>query len=250
MSEPIPLCACGCGKPTMVVRGHRARFLQGHNGAKDLTHQQFGFLFVLNRAGVQQFTRGTQRLWLCQCVCGHESLVSTHALISGHTSSCRCQGRGWGQQSTLRAAHPQAYKTWWQMWRRCTDRRDRAFPSYGGRGITVDPRWKSFDTFMHEMGEKPGPRYSLERLDNHQGYSKENCVWATQYEQTRNTRSNQMWTYNGVTKCLSDWARVLGLTPPTIRYRLRQDWPLADVFSPTRRVRRRNAVTGRFYRAS
>jgi hypothetical protein len=78
------------------------------------------------------------------------------------------------------------YRSWQQMKNRCLNPRSRNWSYYGGRGITIDPRWHQFETFLADMGRKPAPDYTLERKDNNMGYSKGNCIWATRQTQARN----------------------------------------------------------------
>lgn len=84
--------------------------------------------------------------------------------------------------------HP-SYKSWWHMLQRTTNPDCNVYRHYGGRGIGVVERWLTFAAFAEDMGEKPaGREWSLERVNNDLGYSPENCRWATQAEQMRNTR--------------------------------------------------------------
>ena len=121
------------------------------------------------------------------------------------------------------------YSAWQSMKRRCLNPRDHAYRYYGARGITICARWlASVVNFLTDMGPKPSPLHSLERRDNSLGYSPENCYWATSLEQMQNTRWNQYLTYNGETRCYSEWARRFGLNLNTLRGRLQHGWTVEE----------------------
>lgn len=124
------------------------------------------------------------------------------------------------------------YNTWSNMKGRCENPNDRAYSSYGGRGIKVCERWQSFENFFADMGHPPAG-HSLERKDNDQGYNPDNCVWADRTTQNRNKRSNRLITVDGETQPMSVWAERCGISTNTLYARLRAGWePEAAVKTP------------------
>lgn len=97
------------------------------------------------------------------------------------------------------------------MWSRCTNKKQRSYKDYGGRGIKVCDRWRSFEAFFEDMGERPSKAHSIERRDTNGNYEPGNCVWATDEMQTRNRRSTKTVTINGVTKPLIAWCEETGV---------------------------------------
>lgn len=80
------------------------------------------------------------------------------------------------------------YGIWQGMWTRCRNPKRKDYCHYGARGVTVCDRWRSFDSFLADMGPRPSPGHSIDRIDNSIGYEPANCRWATTTEQTRNQR--------------------------------------------------------------
>jgi hypothetical protein len=104
------------------------------------------------------------------------------------------------------------YKAWDSMRQRCYNRRCRNYKNYGGRGITVCPRWRrSFEAFFADMGRKPSAHHSIERKNNARGYTPSNCRWATRLEQARNRRSTHYLTIGGERQCITYWMEQLGV---------------------------------------
>lgn len=137
-------------------------------------------------------SRHGNRYFQCVCLCGVERAVYKSNLISKLSISCGCHVRelsaarkekGHGKVGT------KIYWVWADMVGRCTNPNHKSFDGYGGRGITVDPMWRSFRVFYEDMGEPP-EGLSLDRVDNEKGYSKENCRWATAEQQANNKRSS------------------------------------------------------------
>lgn len=124
------------------------------------------------------------------------------------------------------------YHAWQAMKKRCRNPTDPRYRDYGARGIDYCAKWEDFLTFYSEMGPRPeGQRYSLDRINNNEGYSKENCRWATPREQQQNIRSNKHITYLDETKCISEWARELGVNRGLIIKRLKRGWSVEKALS-------------------
>ena len=124
-------------------------------------------------------------MYHCACECGVEKDVKHSHLAAGNSRSCGCAEVTHGMTRT------KEYRIWDAMVRRCHNPNHHAFASYGGRGITVCDKWRTFEGFFEDMGFKPAGM-SLDRIDNDKGYSKENCRWATATDQARNRRATKL----------------------------------------------------------
>lgn len=149
---------------------------------KNLKGQSFGRLTVIEEAGRDKWK---QVLWRCLCVCGKTTIVVGGNLRSGTTKSCGCFNKD--QLTTHGMYGSSTHSAWESMKARCGNPNNANYKNYGGRGIKVCEKWHKFESFFEDMGKKPNG-LTLERRDNEQGYSKENCKWATYIEQSRNTR--------------------------------------------------------------
>jgi hypothetical protein len=78
------------------------------------------------------------------------------------------------------------YQSWRSMMARCSQPNHHAYSRYGGAGITVCSRWQSYTNFYEDMGDRPESNWTLERIDNNQGYTPCNCYWAPRKVQNQN----------------------------------------------------------------
>lgn len=119
------------------------------------------------------------------------------------------------------------YNSWKGLIQRCTNPNDCHYPEYGARGITVCDRWRaSFKDFLADMGPRPTPRHSIDRIDGELGYKPSNCRWATSIEQNRNRRTNFNITLGSETKCFSAWCVYFGIDKGTVQSRIKCGWPI------------------------
>jgi len=119
---------------------------------------------------------------------------------------------------------------------RCTDPKHKNYENYGGRGIKVCGAWAtSFETFLADMGERPAGR-TLDRKDVNGDYSAINCRWATTIEQHSNTRTTVLYSYEGVSKTLSEWERQLGMKKTLLNNRLAMGWSFEKAITTPVRV--------------
>ncbi|GJD92882.1 hypothetical protein OCOJLMKI_0065 [Methylobacterium iners] len=96
--------------------------------------------------------------------------------------------------SNRRGRRAPEYTCWSGMHSRCTNQKLEAYKYYGGRGISVCAAWKDFSQFLADMGPRPSPAHSIERLDNDGNYEPGNCVWATREVQSKNKRPRAVKT--------------------------------------------------------
>jgi hypothetical protein len=148
----------------------------------DRTGQKFGRLTVVEECGRSAIKKV---LWSCVCECGKKTVVDSGSLVTGNTVSCGCYLKekitkhgGWKKGS---------YNTWRAMIRRCNNPKDKDYPKYGGKGVSVCAEWLDYATFAKDMGEPVGDE-TLDRINVYGNYESSNCRWAGLKEQSRNLR--------------------------------------------------------------
>lgn len=212
----------------------------------ELAGRTVGRLTVLSRAP----NRGRQVMWHCRCECGGASIAYGSMLRAGTANHCGCltgariaaKNTKHGHASRNGSLSPE-YKAWAAMVRRCTNPKQKNFPYYGGRGITVCDRWReSFAAFLADVGPQPadGGPWSLDRYPDVDGnYAPGNVRWATRLSQANNKRNSKLVTHAGETLTVAQWARKTGLSVGTLTRRLKSGWT-AEAALTEKPVRGRN----------
>lgn len=166
-------------------------------------------------------------MWECRCECGNSGTIWAGSLTKGASRSCGCL------QAESRVTHGGSrgpeYNVWRSMIQRCHNPKNTSYHRYGGRGIRVADRWRGedgFARFLADIGPRPSMKHTMDRHPDPAGnYEPGNVRWATIRQQQQNTRRNVNITFRGRAMCLQEWARELGVSCPTLSYRVKH-WPL------------------------
>jgi hypothetical protein len=195
----------------------------------DLTGQVFGRLTVIERG----HRHHKHTFWKCRCSCGTEKDILSDSLRAALSTSCGCFHREdlAARSTTHGGTYSAEYHCWAGMLVRCRNPKSTEYHNYGGRGITVSPSWNDFARFLADVGKRPSPLHSLERVNNDGGYFPGNVVWATRKTQSRNRRGLRMIVYKGRRQCLKQWTEELGLPYDQTKGRLRSGWTVEKAFS-------------------
>ena len=193
----------------------------------DRIGQRYDRLLVVARAP-NASERDTNARWNCKCDCGRMVLAYGQDLARGKVKSCGCLNAErifkHGKSRTL------TYNVWKQIFQRCENPKSPSYKNYGARGITVDPSWRDFETFVADMGDCP-EGFSIERVNNNGPYCKSNCEWATSKTQRNNTRRNRRLKAFGREQTLMQWVEEFNVPWDRVRSRLRYGWTLEQALT-------------------
>lgn len=186
---------------------------------------KFGRLLVVEYAGP---IKG-RSFWRCRCDCGTTTTTRADQLKSGHAKSCGClalDGRS-ARATRHGMAHATEYTVWEGMKARCLNPSNQSYKNYGGRGVAICREWAdSFEAFLADMGPRPSPKHTIDRIDNDKGYGPGNCRWATSKEQARNRRKTVWVEFGGEMVKLADLAERHGIGVSVVYLRLRRGWEI------------------------
>lgn len=187
---------------------------------KDETGNRYGRLTVITRVPNDQAA-----MWLCICTCGKQAAVRGKDLRQGQVS-CGCFRRertkeratthGCSRDARGARTVPE-YNAWENIKNRCLRIKNKYYPNYGGKGITIHDSWlHNFQAFFDHIGSRPSPKHSVDRIDNALGYEPGNVRWATRTVQCRNKSNNIFLEFHGERRLLVEWAESLGMNRRTL----------------------------------
>lgn len=190
-----------------------------------LDGKKFGLWTVLRRAP----DRGDYVVrWECRCECGTVGERTSASLRRGQSFGCRkCRPRRVPRPgSALR-------RIWYGMQSRCDHPDDPKYTRYGARGIKVCDRWRTFENFYADMGDRPSSRHTLERKNNDGDYAPDNVVWALPVQQSNNRSTSLCIEINGRTQTLAQWCREYETSVGRVWARMERGWlPLRALTEP------------------
>lgn len=216
--------------------------------AIDMRGNVFGRLTVVEPAG---HTADGRLSWRCRCECGREVVAAGKHLRNGGTRSCGCIVKeriaaiGRSNRTHGHKGSP-TWVTWQSMKARCFLPTHKAWPQYGGRGVTVCVRWLSFENFLADMGERPEGT-TLDRIDGAGHYELGNCRWATDTQQQRNRRGTRPIEAFGEVRLLVEWSEDdrCAVSLDALSRRLRKGWPVEKAIVTPKYATRRMGRAGR-----
>ena len=210
----------------------------------DLSGREFGLLIAVRK--VLSVKRRT--MWLCRCQCGVEVKVRKSVLLAGKRRFCDHTKH---PADVKKVVYPpkvprvrvmsetdRLRRAWHAMLWRCRGSDEHTAKYYSGRGISVCDRWVgSFTAFVEDMGPRPSPEYTLDRIDTNGNYEPGNCRWATMKEQMRNRRWAVWVEWRGERRRLADVSEEMGIKNGVVNLRLRAGWELERALTMPVRAR-------------
>lgn len=170
----------------------------------------------------------------CRCECGVVLDIRNCSLLNGRSGSCGClNADGAADRATTHGlSGTPEYSSWQCLLIRTRNKNRESWKYYGERGITVCDRWRnSFENFLSDMGPKPTPRHTIDRINNNGNYEPGNCRWATRREQANNKRNNVRLTHNGVTRTQEEWAVIAGVNSSMLSKLIKRGGSVGDVLN-------------------
>jgi len=194
----------------------------------------------------------TNSLWYFQCDCGIKKMMAAKDIKNGKVKSCGCLRRETtAAKNKASAKYGDIYReptgmSWRGMMARCYNKNQISYAYYGAVGIFVCEFIRATPSNLASLiGVRPLGK-TLDRIDNLKGYYCGQCAeclsknlefnirWATRKTQQRNTSHNRLFTINGETKCVTEWAEIHGINRDTMWTRVKAGKTGADLIAPVK----------------
>lgn len=229
------------------MNSNPAEFVSGpkpvHPLFKELTGQSFARLTVIEYAG----RLGHDHAWRCRCECGTEIVTRGYLVSTGVTRSCGCllADKNRERLKTHGLGGTPVWRIWAGMKNRCLNPNVRSYTRYGGAGVKVCDRWlhgeegrTGFECFFADMGQRPSPGHSLDRIDPFGDYEPRNVRWATKSQQAQNIRKVQRIEWKGERRTPREWEGFTGIAHTEISKRLKRGWSIDRALTQPMRAAR------------
>lgn len=202
--------------------------------AVDMAGRRYGTVVAVKPVGVC-VSRDIKWKFVCDCGCSFSA--SGYDFRSGKKQTCpQCSAERARVATTVHGmSESDEFRIWTGMLTRCYNKNAKSYRLYGGRGISICPRWReSFENFLSDMGQRPSKKHSIDRIDNDGNYEPSNCRWATAIEQARNKRTAvRVPSAEGVT--IAEMAEKAGVTPSAMWLRVKKG-KSPDLLRPSKKL--------------
>ena len=210
----------------------------------------FNQLTVIGVAGKDK--RGAT-LFSCKCSCGQTTTALAYQLESSGKKSCGCLSREVSRKRLTKhgESNSRLYKLWKGVSKRCYCKTCEGYKNYGGRGIKMCDEWRdnflAFKEFMLSIGYDetlPTGEQTIERIDVNGNYEPSNCKLISKTEQNYNKRNNNLVTYKGETKPITEFANELGIDVDVVLNRIKNHGYTVEeaLEKPVRKAPHKNAT--------
>lgn len=209
--------------------------------AKNIAGQKFGKLTAFRFSHLHKSNRNNIEYWIFKCDCGNQTIKSIYQIqkLNG-TTSCGCDFTHRRQIAQIKHGFfgTAIYNIWTHMIARCHYELNDSYKRYGARGIIVCAHWReSFNNFYSDMGDRPTPKHSIDRIDPNGNYCKENCRWATSKQQCNNKTNNFHVEYEGKIYTISQLSEKYSIDRRVLRNRIVRGWDIKTaLFTPVRKI--------------
>ncbi len=178
---------------------------------------------------------GAMKKVICRCDCGAQIVTSIIDVVRGKSQSCGCLAKEINREKNFvhGLTHHPFMRVFYDVRSRCYNPKDVGYHNYGGRGIKMCEQWKDNVKIFYDWAIENGWQQGLDinRINNDGDYEPTNCNCVTRKVNSRNRRVNRYITFNGETKCLSEWSEILQIGRSALNWRLDHGWDIAHAFT-------------------